>query len=148
MTLRRPVGLIFLAGASFLICILFVVCGVALLFELFRSLRHVPGSREYYTLGYVLMFLPGFSSFVAAWIAVVAGLDLWRFKMRGRLLTLAAALFSFLFAVFLTSPAFWTGFTIAICSLAVALYIRLPRVHSLFRGEPSEQKEFRIFFLH
>ena len=139
--IRRPVGLIFLACTSFLICILLVVCGVALLFELFRSVRHVPGAQEYYTLGYVLMFLGGFSSFVAAWIAAVAGLDLWRLNMRGRLLTLAAALFFFLFAVYLTRAAFWTAFTIAICSVAVALYLRLPRVHSLFQQEPSEEKK-------
>ena len=141
MKVRRPVGLIFIAGASFLICILLVLCGVAFLLELFRSLTHVSGALEYYAFGYVLMLLAGFCSFVAAWIAAVAGLDLWRFKMRGRLLTLTAALFFFLFAVYLTRPAFWTGFTIAICSVAVALYLRSPRVRSLFQQESSEQKE-------
>src|SRR6266487_4339804 len=80
MNLRRPVGLICLAGVSFLICVLLVLCGVGFLFELFRSLRHVPGAPEYYSLGYVLMFLAGFCSFVAAWIAAVAGLNLWRFR--------------------------------------------------------------------
>ena len=141
MNLRRPVGLICLAGVSFLICVLLVLCGVGFLFGLFRSLRHVPGAPEYYSVGYVLMFLAGFCSFVAAWIAAVAGLDLWRFKMRGRLLTLAAALLFFLFAVYLTRPAFWVGFIIAFCSVAVVLYLRSPRVRSLFQQESSEQKE-------
>ena len=141
MKVRRPVGLIFIAGASFLICVLLVLCGVGFLFELFRSLRHVPGAPEYYTLGHVLMFLAGFCSFVAAWIAAEAGLDLWRFKIRGRLLTLAAALLFFLFAVYLTRPAFWVGFINALCSVVVVLYLRSPRVRSLFQQESSEQKE-------
>src|SRR2546426_12779897 len=112
MNLRRPVGLICLAGVSFLICVPLVLCGVGFLFELFRSLRHVPGAPEYYSLGYVLMFLAGFCSFVAAWIAAVAGLDLLRFKNRGRVVTLAGGLLFFLFAVYLTWPALLGGFLI------------------------------------
>src|SRR5260370_27574242 len=105
MNLRRPVGLICLAGVSFLICVLLVLCGVGFLFELFRSLRHVPGAPEYYSLGYVLMFLAGFCSFVAAWIAAVAGLDLFGVQIRGRVFALSAALLFFFFFMCLTISA-------------------------------------------
>ncbi len=57
------------------------------------------------------MFLASVCCFLAAWIAAITALDLWKFRRRGRLLILAAALFFFLFAVYLLRDAFWTGFT-------------------------------------
>ncbi len=140
MNPKRPVGLIFLAAGSFVFCILFVLGGVASLFELTRSLRRIPGAPEYYSLGYVLMFLASVCCFIAAWIAATTGLDLWKFRRRGRLLALTAALFFFLFAVYLFRPAFWTGVIIAICSVAIALYFQSPRIRAAFQSEPSAQR--------
>src|SRR5260370_21857829 len=126
MNLRRPVGLICLAGVCFLICVLLVLCGVGFLFELFRSLRHVPGAPEYYSLGYVLMFLAGFCSFVAAWIAAVAGLDFLWFKMRGRLLTLAASLLLFFVSIYFHQAAVLVSFLISFFSVCLVFFSRSP----------------------
>src|SRR5216684_7512530 len=122
MNPKRPVGLICLAAGSFALCALFILGGVAFLLELFRSLRRIPDAPEYYSLGYVLMFLAIVCCFIAAWIADTAGRDLWKFRRRGRLLVLAAALFFFLFAVYLLRDAFWTGLILAICRAAFASY--------------------------
>jgi len=138
---KRPVGLICLAAGSFVFCALFVLGGLALLFELFRSLRRVPGAPEYYSLGYALMFLASVCCFLAAWIAAITAQDLWKFRRRGRLLILATAIFFFLFAVYLLRAAFWTGFTIAVCSAAIALYFQSPRIRAAFQSEPSNQKD-------
>jgi len=141
MNPKRPVGLICLAAGSFVFCALFILGGVAFLFELFRFLRRIPGAPEYYSLGYVLMFLAIVCCFIAAWIAATAGRDLWKFRRRGRLLVLAAALFFFLFAVYLLRGAFWTGLIIAICSAAIALYFQSPKIRVAFQSNPSDQRD-------
>ena len=141
MNPKLPIGLICLAAGSLVFSALFVVGGVACLYELSLSLRRVPGAPEYYSLGYLLMFLASVCSFIAVWIAATTGVDLWKLRRRGRLLTLTAALFFFLFAVYLLLPAPWTGFAIAICSGAVALYFQLPRIRVAFKPEPSDQKD-------
>jgi len=136
---KRPVGLICLTAGSFVFSALFVLGGVTELFELYRSLRRLTGAPEYYSLGYALMFVASVCCFIAAWIAAATGLDLWKFRRRGRLLALAAALFFFLFAVYLFRDAFWTGVIIAICSAAISLYFQLPRIRAAFQLEPSDQ---------
>jgi hypothetical protein len=144
MNPKRPVGMICLVAGSFAFCVVFVLGGVDSLRELIRSLRHIPGAPEYYSLGYVLMFLASVCCFFAAWIAATTGIDLWKFRRRGRMLALTATLFFFLFAVFLFRDAFWTGVIIAICSVAIALYFQLPRIRAAFQSEPSDQGGFLI----
>jgi hypothetical protein len=144
MNPKRPVGLICLAAGSFVFCVLFAFGAVALLFELSRSLRRIPGAPEYYSLGYVLMLLATVCCFIASWIAAATGLDLWNFRRRGRLLALTATLFFLLFGVYLFRGAFWTGVIIAICSLAIALYFQLPRIRAAFQSEPFDQRNSLI----
>ncbi len=146
MTHHRPIGLICLVVIAVLWSVILAFYSVGAFFQLVSSLKHDPSKPDYYPLGYVLFALAGACLLVAAWIAATTAVDLWKFKKRGRLLAMTAAMILGVFTLLpifsrtLQGLEFWIAISIFVLSASTIYYLRLPTIRSQFESQPSAQR--------
>src|SRR5467141_996115 len=142
MSRHRPVGLICLVVTAALWSLILALYGVGAFYEVSSLLKHDPSKPEYYPLGYVLLVLAAGCLLVAAWIAATTAVDLWKFKKRGRLLAMTAAMILGVFTLLpifsraLQGLEFWIAISIFSLSASTIYYLRLPTIRSQFRSQP------------
>src|SRR6266581_8078887 len=136
MTHHRPIGLTCLVVIAVLWSVILAFYSVGAFFQLVSLLKHDPSKPDYYPLGYVLFALAGGCLLVAAWIAATTAVDLWKFKRRGRLLAMTAALILGIFTLLLIFSHAFQGleFLVAVLilmfSVVTVVYLRLPTIRS------------------
>jgi len=146
MSRHRPVGLICLVVTAALWSLILALYGVGAFYEVSSLLKHDPSKPEYYPLGYVLLVLAGGCLLVAAWIAATTAVDLWKFKKRGRLLAMTAAMILGVFTLLpifsraLQGLEFWIAISIFSLSASTIYYLRLPTIRSQFQSQPSAER--------
>jgi len=133
---HRPIGLICLVVIAVLWSVILAFYSVGAFFQIVSLLKHDPSKPEYYSLGYVLLALAGGCLVVATWIAATTAVDLWKFKKRGRLLAMTAALILGIFTLLLIFSRalqgleLWIAISIFVLSASAIYYLRLPTIRS------------------
>ena len=139
---RRPIGLICLAFMAALFSPVLAYIGVILFVNVIPLFRHDPQKPDYYPLGYVLILIAGVCLLIAAWIAVVTAVDLWRLRKRGRSLVLTGALILGIFTLLADARSkndFWMLTSIQLLSVGAMIYLYLPNIRARFESQASAQ---------
>jgi hypothetical protein len=140
---HRPIGLICLVVIAVLCSLILVFYGVGAFFRVVSLLKHDRYKPDYYPLGYILFAVAGGCLLVAAWIAAMTAVDLWKFKKRGRSLAMTAALILGIFTLLpifsraVQGLEFWIAVLILSLSVETIVYLRLPSIYSQFESQSS-----------
>src|SRR5205807_1482251 len=134
---KRPLGISILAGGAFLASAALLAYSITAPFLLL--LRGFANGL--YTLGSLALLLT--CCFLSlAWISGVAGMDLWKFRKRGRSLTVVSMCIFFAFGVAFVASAprgivFWTGFAVCAVSISAVVYLFSPNIRRKFETETA-----------